>query len=132
MGRLGFGLSLAGKPGSLAAGTLGAIALGALLAFQAGRSGGGVQVAVSEVCPWHAERPENLAASVSFPVVADNCLDEYTDHGHCGLLAPDGAVDNDATIERYAEIAVAQADAGADVVAPSGTRTYEIVAVKYV
>jgi porphobilinogen synthase len=53
-------------------------------------------------------------------LIADNCLDEYTDHGHCGVLAPDGDVDNDATIERYAQIAVSQADAGADVIAPSG------------
>ena len=53
-------------------------------------------------------------------LMADDCLDEYTDHGHCGLLTDDGLVDNDATLERYASIAIAQADAGADVVAPSG------------
>ena len=53
-------------------------------------------------------------------LMADNCLDEYTDHGHCGVLTNDGEVDNDATLDRYASIAVAQADAGADVVAPSG------------
>jgi porphobilinogen synthase len=53
-------------------------------------------------------------------VMADDCLDEYTDHGHCGLLTPAGEVDNDATLERYAAIAVSQADAGVDVVAPSG------------
>ena len=53
-------------------------------------------------------------------LMADDCLDEFTDHGHCGLLTADGEVDNDATLERYAEIAVSQADAGADVVAPSG------------
>jgi porphobilinogen synthase len=53
-------------------------------------------------------------------LLADNCLDEYTDHGHCGIVTPDGEVDNDATIERYAQIAVSQADAGADVIAPSG------------
>ena len=41
--------------------------------------------------------------------MADLCLDEYTDHGHCGLLTPAGEVDNDATLERYASIAVAQA-----------------------
>ena len=56
----------------------------------------------------------------SFVLMADNCLDEYTDHGHCGILTAAGEVDNDATLERYASIAVAQADAGADVVAPSG------------
>ena len=58
-------------------------------------------------------------------VMADTCLDEFTDHGHCGVLAParDGSgvvVDNDATLERYAAMAVAQARAGVDVVAPSG------------
>src|SRR3954470_2526940 len=56
----------------------------------------------------------------SMVLMADDCLDEYTDHGHCGLLRDDGSVDNDATLERYASIAIAQADAGTDVVAPSG------------
>ena len=49
-------------------------------------------------------------------LMADLCLDEYTDHGHCGVLDARGEVDNDATIELYAQVAVAQADAGADVV----------------
>ncbi|HKA04909.1 MAG TPA: porphobilinogen synthase, partial [Acidimicrobiales bacterium] len=53
-------------------------------------------------------------------LMADNCLDEYTDHGHCGVVTGDGYVDNDATIELYARAAIAQADAGAHVVAPSG------------
>jgi len=53
-------------------------------------------------------------------VMTDLCLDEYTDHGHCGLLTESGAVDNDATLERYAAIAVAQATAGAHLVGPSG------------
>ncbi len=56
----------------------------------------------------------------SLVLMTDDCLDEYTDHGHCGLLTNDGEVDNDATLERYASIAVAQAQAGADVIAPSG------------
>src|SRR4051795_3057272 len=56
----------------------------------------------------------------SLVLMADDCLDEFTDHGHCGLLTADGEVDNDATLERYASIAVAQAGAGADVIAPSG------------
>jgi porphobilinogen synthase len=56
----------------------------------------------------------------SLVLMADDCLDEYTDHGHCGLLTDNGEVDNDATLERYAAIAVAQASAGADVIAPSG------------
>jgi porphobilinogen synthase len=53
-------------------------------------------------------------------VMADLCVDEYTDHGHCGILDGRGSVDNDATLEVYAKIAVAQARAGAQVVAPSG------------
>ncbi|MGI8697959.1 MAG: porphobilinogen synthase [Mycobacteriales bacterium] len=53
-------------------------------------------------------------------LVSDLCLDEYTESGHCGLLTDSGEVDNDATLERYAAIAVAQAAAGAHVVAPSG------------
>lgn len=57
-------------------------------------------------------------------VMADTCLDEFTDHGHCGVLAPDSrgdmVVDNDATLEAYAEMAVAQANAGAHIVSPSG------------
>jgi porphobilinogen synthase len=56
----------------------------------------------------------------SIVLMADLCLDEYTDHGHCGVLTPSGSVDNDATLELYARIALAQASAGADVVAPSG------------
>jgi porphobilinogen synthase len=63
-------------------------------------------------------------------LMADNCLDEYTDHGHCGLLTDDGDVDNDATLERYASIAVAQADAGADVVAPSGMMDGQVGAIR--
>ncbi len=53
-------------------------------------------------------------------LMADLCLDEYTDHGHCGVLGPTGEVLNDATLELYQRVAVAQAEAGADVVAPSG------------
>jgi porphobilinogen synthase len=53
-------------------------------------------------------------------VMSDLCLDEFTSHGHCGVLAPDGSVDNDATLARYAEMAVVQAAAGVHVVGPSG------------
>ncbi|WP_367134598.1 porphobilinogen synthase [Saccharothrix sp. HUAS TT1] len=53
-------------------------------------------------------------------LMSDCCLDEFTDHGHCGVLTPDGTVDNDATLEVYGEMAVAQAQAGAHVVGPSG------------
>jgi porphobilinogen synthase len=68
-------------------------------------------------------------------LMADNCLDEYTDHGHCGILTASGpggvvTVDNDATLERYASIAVAQAGAGADVVAPSGMMDGQVAAIR--
>jgi porphobilinogen synthase len=53
-------------------------------------------------------------------LIADLCLDEYTDHGHCGIVAENGDVDNDATLDLYARTAVAQAQAGAQIVAPSG------------
>jgi porphobilinogen synthase len=63
-------------------------------------------------------------------LIADLCLDEYTDHGHCGLLTDDGDVDNDATLQRYAEIALAQAAAGAHVVAPSGMMDGQVGAIR--
>jgi len=63
-------------------------------------------------------------------VIADNCLDEYTDHGHCGVLRADGTVDNDATIELYARTALAQAQAGADIIAPSGMMDGQVAAIR--
>jgi porphobilinogen synthase len=63
-------------------------------------------------------------------LVADLCLDEYTDHGHCGVLTDRGEVDNDATLELYQRAAVAQADAGADVVAPSGMMDGQVAAIR--
>ena len=63
-------------------------------------------------------------------LIADLCLDEYTDHGHCGVLAADGTVDNDATVDLYRRVAVAQARAGADVVAPSGMMDGQVAAVR--
>jgi porphobilinogen synthase len=63
-------------------------------------------------------------------VMADLCLDEYTDHGHCGLLTASGEVDNDATLERYASIALAQAEAGAQLVGPSGMMDGQVGAIR--
>ncbi|MCW6005894.1 porphobilinogen synthase [Micromonospora sp. CPCC 205371] len=63
-------------------------------------------------------------------VMSDLCLDEFTSHGHCGLLAPDGTVDNDATLAAYAEMAVAQAAAGAGVVGPSGMMDGQVGVVR--
>jgi porphobilinogen synthase len=69
------------------------------------------QVAIADI---RAEVGDDLV------IMADLCLCEYTDHGHCGIVTADGYVDNDATLERYASTAVAQARAGAHMVAPSG------------
>ena len=63
-------------------------------------------------------------------VIADLCLDEYTDHGHCGVLTETGEVDNDATLERYRRIAVAQAEAGAHLVGPSGMMDGQVGAIR--
>jgi porphobilinogen synthase len=80
-----------------------------------------VQVALSDL-------KEDLGDAVV--LIADLCLDEYTDHGHCGLLDQHGEVDNDPTIERYAWVAVAQAQAGADIVAPSGMMDGQVAAIR--
>jgi porphobilinogen synthase len=63
-------------------------------------------------------------------VMSDLCLDEFTDHGHCGLLDPDGNVDNDRTLEAYAAMAVAQSVAGVDLVGPSGMMDGQVGAVR--
>ncbi|MEI7777989.1 MAG: porphobilinogen synthase [Actinomycetes bacterium] len=63
-------------------------------------------------------------------VMADLCLDEFTDHGHCGVLAPDGSVDNDATLLRYREMGIAQAAAGAHLVGTSGMMDGQVAAVR--
>ena len=88
---------------------------------QAYAADGIVQVALSDV---RDEVGDELV------VMADTCLDEFTDHGHCGVLTPTGEVDNDATIELYAEMAVAQASAGADVVAPSGMMDGQVMVIR--
>ncbi|RWA17970.1 delta-aminolevulinic acid dehydratase [Mycolicibacterium elephantis DSM 44368] len=63
-------------------------------------------------------------------LMADTCLDEFTDHGHCGVLDATGRVDNDATNTKYVELAVAQADSGAHVVAPSGMMDGQVAAIR--
>jgi porphobilinogen synthase len=83
--------------------------------------GGIIQVALRDVV---AEVGEDVV------VMADLCLCEYTDHGHCGVLTGSGYVDNDATLERYAATAVAQARAGAHVVAPSGMMDGQVAAIR--
>ncbi len=63
-------------------------------------------------------------------LMADLCVDEYTDHGHCGVVDANGEVDNDQTLELYAKAAVAQARAGADVIAPSGMMDGQVGAIR--
>jgi len=80
-----------------------------------------VQVALSEL---------RTAVGDEVVLIADLCLDEYTDHGHCGIVRADGSVDNDATLELYRRVAVAQAEAGADMVAPSGMMDGQVGAIR--
>jgi porphobilinogen synthase len=63
-------------------------------------------------------------------LIADLCVDEYTDHGHCGIVDEDGQVDNDATLELYEQAALAQAAAGADITAPSGMMDGQVAAIR--
>ena len=65
-------------------------------------------------------------------IIADLCLDEYTDHGHCGVVTDDGDVDNDATLELYQRVALAQAEAGVDMVGPSGMMDGQVGAIRQV
>jgi porphobilinogen synthase len=83
--------------------------------------GGVVQVALRRLAEELGDR---------IVLMADLCLDEYTDHGHCGILDARGDVDNDLTLDRYAEVAVAQARAGARVVAPSGMMDGQVAAIR--
>ena len=73
---------------------------------------------------------EGLKKNSDMLIIADLCLCEYTDHGHCGVLDHDGCVINDETIELYAKTAVSQADAGADIIAPSGMMDGQIAAIR--
>lgn len=79
------------------------------------------------------EAARDAAAGTGRPgpvVMADLCLDEFTDHGHCGVLTADGVVDNDATLVRYASMALTQAEAGAEVVAPSGMMDGQVAVIR--
>ena len=82
---------------------------------------GVVQVALKNLRDDHGD---------SVVAIADLSVDEYTDHGHCGVLTPTGGVDNDATLELYQKVALAQAEAGADMVAPSGMMDGQVAAIR--
>ena len=86
---------------------------------------------------WNSDGIVQLALSVlrqelgdDHVVIADLCLDEYTNHGHCGVLDDEGNVNNDATLERYRRIAIAQAEAGAHMVGPSGMMDGQVSAIR--
>src|SRR4029077_973240 len=70
------------------------------------------------------------ASGTELALIADVCLCEYTSHGHCGVLTPAGGVDNDATLPLLAEAALAYADAGADIVAPSDMMDGRVAAIR--
>jgi porphobilinogen synthase len=96
--------------------------------------------AVKDACGSGADDPEGIVQLALADLVSevgdatvlmtDCCLDEYTDHGHCGLLTDSGEVDNDATLERYASAALAQARAGSAVIAPSGMMDGQVAAIR--
>jgi len=90
----------------------------------------GIRIAREAVAAVEAEVSAGSSGRPGPVVMADTCLDEFTDHGHCGLLAADGTVDNDATLDRYAAMAVAQARAGAEVVAPSGMMDGQVAVIR--
>src|SRR3546814_714611 len=78
----------------------------------------------------HALRDLRAEVGHEMVLMADLCVDEYTSHGHCGIVTEQGEVDNDATLQLYERAAVAQADAGADVTAPSGMMDGQVSAIR--
>jgi len=90
----------------------------------------GSQASAADGIVQRAVRELREALGDELVLAPDLCLDEYTDHGHCGILDRRGGVDNDATIERYGEVAIAQAAAGADIVAPSGMMDGQVGAIR--
>ncbi len=89
-------------------------------------------------CAWAEDGILNRAIAAvagevgdDLPVFADTCLDEFTDHGHCGVLDASGAVDNDPTVALYVQLAVSQAAAGADFVSPSGMMDGQVAAIRH-
>jgi porphobilinogen synthase len=111
---------------------LAAVGIPALLLFgvPASKDAEGSQAWAPEGIVERALRALRADLGEDVALIADLCLDEYTDHGHCGVLRPDLSIDNDATLERYQRIAVAQAEAGAQVVAPSGMMDGQVAAIR--
>lgn len=101
-----------------------------LFAIPATRDATGSQACEAEGILNRAIAASVEAADGDLVVMADLCLDEFTDHGHCGVLGTDGSVDNDATLEVYARMAIAQASAGAHVLGLSGMMDGQVAAVR--
>ena len=94
------------------------------------KDGDGSQAAAEEGIVQRALRALSADLGDDMALIGDLCLCEYTDHGHCGVLRPDTTVDNDATLDVYQRIAVAQREAGADVIAPSGMMDGQVAAIR--
>jgi porphobilinogen synthase len=110
---------------------LGALGVGGVILFglPTSKDGAGSEASADEGVVQDAFR-RIRALELPLVAIADTCLCEYTDHGHCGPLAADGSVDNDAALVRLAETAVSQARAGADVVAPSAMIDGQVAAIR--
>ena len=94
------------------------------------RDGTGSEACAADGILARALAATRAALGPDFVICADVCLDEFTDHGHCGVLTPEGAVDNDATLAHYAEMAVVCARAGANMVGLSGMMDGQVDAVR--
>jgi len=105
--------------------------LGGLLLFglPASKDPAGTQASASDGIIQRAVRAIR-SSSFDGVVITDVCLCEYTDHGHCGLVGPDGEIQNDTTLARLADIAVSHAEAGADIVAPSAMMDGQVRAIR--
>jgi porphobilinogen synthase len=114
------------------AGELAALGVPGVLLFgiPAGKDAHGADASAPDGIIQRALRALRADLGDDMLLVGDLCLCEYTDHGHCGVLDADQGVDNDATLARYREIALAQAQAGADVVAPSGMMDGQVAAIR--
>jgi porphobilinogen synthase len=111
---------------------LGALGIGAVILFgiPSAKDETGTQADADDGIVQRALRELRSDVGDDVVLIADLCLDEYTDHGHCGVLDARGEVDNDATLERYGSIALAQAKAGAHMVAPSGMMDGQVAAIR--
>jgi porphobilinogen synthase len=114
------------------AGELAALGVPAVLLFgiPAGKDAHGSDASAPDGIIQRALRALRADLGDDMLLVGDLCLCEYTDHGHCGVLDAGSGVDNDATLDRYRAIALAQAEAGADVVAPSGMMDGQVAAIR--